>query len=94
MKTNLTFLFLFLTISSFGQNNSRVVVNQLKVTAPFEMPDINVPDFSKCKKMLITDFGAISGNQGKTTKAIAKAIAKANAIGGGVVIVPKGTWLT
>lgn len=58
------------------------------------MPSISVPDFSKCKKMSITDFGAVPGDKKKTTKAIAKAIDKANKLGGGVIIIPEGEWLT
>jgi polygalacturonase len=66
----------------------------LKVTAPFAMPAITVPDFSRCTKLSITDFGAVQGSKEKTSQAIAKAIDKANAMGGGVVVVPKGEWLT
>jgi len=58
------------------------------------MPAINVPDFSKCKKLSIVDFGAVQGDKTKTTQAIAKAIAEANRIGGGIVIIPEGKWLT
>jgi len=58
------------------------------------MPDILVPDFSNCKKMSIVDFGAIQGDKDKTTQAIALAIDEANKIGGGVVVIPEGKWLT
>lgn len=86
----------FLSIASVfskGENNP-IQIELLKVKAPFEMPDISVPDFKKCKTFSITDFGAVSGNKDKTTQAIAKAIAKANSIGGGVVVIPAGEWLT
>ena len=58
------------------------------------MPDIKIPDFSKCIKLLITDFGAVAGDKEKTTQAIAKAIDAANKMGGGVVVIPEGEWLT
>ncbi|WP_114779048.1 glycoside hydrolase family 28 protein [Botryobacter ruber] len=96
MKT--TFLYPLLLFSlllfSFKKDKSKVSVNELNVEAPFEMPAIKVPDFSKCKKMPITDFGAVQGDKNKTSKAIAKAIDKANKAGGGVVVIPEGEWLT
>ena len=55
-----------------------MVTHELKVSAPFDMPAINVPDFSNCKKLSIVDFGAVQGDKGKTTQAIAKAIVEAN----------------
>ncbi|MEJ6979455.1 glycoside hydrolase family 28 protein [Pedobacter sp. P351] len=58
------------------------------------MPKIKVPDFTKSPKLVITDFGAVSGNKAKISQAIQAAIAKANALGGGVVVIPKGEWLT
>ncbi|MDD3323136.1 MAG: glycoside hydrolase family 28 protein [Paludibacter sp.] len=58
------------------------------------MPAIKVPDFKSCKRLLITNFGAVIGDKVKTSQAIAKAIAEANRIGGGVVVIPQGEWLT
>ena len=89
-------LFVALVLSSFTQKNGKnlIKISEMKVKAPFVMPAINVPDFSRCKKMLITDFGAVLGDQAKTTEAIGKAIEKANEAGGGIVVVPKGEWLT
>jgi len=71
-----------------------VKISLLKVKAPFNNPDIKVPDFSKCTKLDITDFGAVKGDKEKTSQAIAKAIDKANKVGGGVVVIPEGEWLT
>lgn len=79
-------------LSSSG--NKGVVINELNVKAPFAMPAIQVPDFSRCPRLNITDFGAVPGNQEKTSGAIARAIDKANKSGGGVVVVPAGEWLT
>jgi polygalacturonase len=88
----------YLTVCSFllfsFQSEQAVRIKEIKVKAPFPMPAIKVPDFSRCTKLLITDFGAAEGDKEKTSAAIAKAIDRANKIGGAVVIVPKGEWLT
>lgn len=83
-----TFLF------SFEKQNSRVTINELKVKAPFEVVTIKVPDFSKCTKLSISDFGAVQGDKEKTSTAIAAAVDKAHELGGGIVIIPEGEWLT
>jgi polygalacturonase/lysophospholipase L1-like esterase len=80
--------------SSFERTGPGVKVSELKVKAPFDMSAIKVPDFSKCKRLSITDFGAVPGDKDKTSQAIAKAIDQANRIGGGVVVIPEGEWLT
>jgi polygalacturonase len=64
------------------------------VNAPFEMPAIAIPDFTNCEQYVITDFGAVQGDQHKNSEAIAKAINAANEAGGGSVIIPEGEWLT
>lgn len=79
---------------SFIKDQSSVKINELKIAAPFYMPAIKVPDFTNCKKISIVDFGALSGNQEKTSKAIALAIDKANKQNGGIVVIPPGEWLT
>ncbi|MET3127807.1 polygalacturonase [Arcicella rosea] len=66
----------------------------LNVKAPFDMPKIKIPNFSKCQKFLITEFGAEPNDKQKTSKAIEQAIYKANQIGGGIVIIPAGEWKT
>jgi len=86
-------LFCSLFLLSFKKDNG-VPVNKIKVKAPFNMPEIKIPDFSKSPKLLITDFGAVQGDKEKTSQAIAKAITEANKIGGGVVVIPEGEWLT
>jgi polygalacturonase len=87
-------LLLSLCVFSFAVDNSLVTITQIKVKAPFEMPVIKIPDFKNCKKLLITNFGAVHGDKAKTTQAIAKAITEANKIGGGIVVIPEGEWLT
>lgn len=71
-----------------------VKINELKIKTPFDEVVIKLPDFSKCKKFYITNFGAVRGDKEKTSLAIAKAIDQANKNKGGIVIIPKGEWLT
>ena len=87
-------VFLSLIFLSFKKDKSTVTIIEVVVKAPFDMPAIKIPDFSNCKKLSIIDFGAIKGNKEKTSKAINKAIDKANKMGGGIVIIPEGEWLT
>ena len=46
------------------------------------------------KRFVISDFGAVADGQTVNTKAIQSAIDKCAAAGGGVVVVPKGTFLS
>jgi polygalacturonase len=78
----------------FGQKTLPLSLTSIKVKAPFKVPPILIPDFSKCQQLSISDFGAVLGDKEKTTQAIAKAIDKANALGGGIVVIPEGEWLT
>ncbi|MEN2413181.1 glycoside hydrolase family 28 protein [Flavobacterium mesophilum] len=79
---------------SFQKDPSAVTLKEVVVKAPFEMPAIKIPDFSKCKEFSIVDFGAVQGDKEKTSEAISKAISKANKAGGGIVVIPEGEWLT
>ncbi|HTN36823.1 MAG TPA: hypothetical protein VL053_07085, partial [Arachidicoccus sp.] len=92
MKHKLLLLCIILVISF--KKDSTVKINEISVKAPFEMPPVKVPDFSDCPKIPITDFGAIQGDKEKTSQAIASAFDKANAMGGGIVVIPAGEWLT
>lgn len=90
-------LFLYVVtgcITKDNRNKESIVVDALKIDAPFEMPDIKVPYFSMCKQFSIIDFGAIQGDIEKTSKAISDAFSEANRIGGGIVVIPQGEWLT
>ncbi|MDQ8197079.1 glycoside hydrolase family 28 protein [Pelagicoccus enzymogenes] len=66
---------------------------RVEVEAPFEMPCIRIPDFKKCPRRSIVEFGALPEDRAATTHALSLAIANASAVGGGVVIVPEGKWL-
>ncbi|REA63786.1 glycoside hydrolase family 28 protein [Dyadobacter luteus] len=94
MKKGILTLLFFTSILFAFTAKSEVPTTKLKVNARFAMPDILVPDFSKTKKLLITDFGAVQGDKEKTSLAISQAISEANKLGGGIVVVPKGEWLT
>lgn len=63
------------------------------IDAPFDMPQLTRPTFPD-RTFAITDYGAIGDGRTKCTKAIASAIDACAGTGGGVVLVPKGTWLT
>lgn len=75
-------------------DDSKVIIRKIKVEAPFNMPPIKVPDFSKCEELYITDFGARKSDKKSTSQAIANAVTKAHDMGGGIVVVPEGEWLT
>lgn len=90
-KLLLAFIWLFTIIQIITASVKKV---HLRVKAPFTMPAIQTPDFSKCPRLNIVDFGAIQGNKIKTSTALAAAITEANRLGGGVVVVPAGNWLT
>jgi polygalacturonase len=96
MKSGMALLLLVCSLFffSFEQQDPGVKIKEIKVNAPFKMPAIKVPDFSRCTRLNITDFGAVQGDKEKTSQAMAKAIAKANKIGGGIVVIPEGEWLT
>jgi polygalacturonase len=79
---------------SFTKKDPGVPVKEIKVKAPFSMPAITVPDFTKCASFNIKDFGAVAGDKIKNAAAIAAAIDKASKAGGGIVVIPAGEWLT
>ncbi|TKG96610.1 glycoside hydrolase family 28 protein [Puteibacter caeruleilacunae] len=85
-----------LTILHLGvqaKNNSKVGTTKIKVDAPFVMPAIIQPLFPEVE-FNIVDFGAEQQHLRKNKEAIAAAIHKCHAAGGGKVIVPAGEWLT
>ncbi|MBO9618731.1 MAG: glycoside hydrolase family 28 protein [Niabella sp.] len=87
-------LVLILLSCLFSANAQPPDINSNTVKTPYGNCVIRTPDFSKCKKLVITGFGAVPGDQKKNTEAIARAIAAANKLGGGIVVIPKGEWLT
>ncbi|MDV3459359.1 glycoside hydrolase family 28 protein [Sphingomonas sp. HF-S4] len=66
----------------------------VRVTAPFDMPAIAIPDFGAVRGFPITEQGAKPDDQRANQAAIADAIAAASAAGGGRVVIPAGIWAT
>jgi polygalacturonase len=66
----------------------------VRVTAPFDMPAIEIPDFGAARGFPITEYGAKPDDQRANLRAIGDAIAAASAAGGGRVVVPTGIWAT
>ncbi|PTN08211.1 glycoside hydrolase family 28 protein [Mangrovibacterium marinum] len=96
MKNQLRYFMLLAAILFFSCTGTKhkLKIQTVTVKAPFEMPPLSTPDFRACPEFRITDFGAVPGDQQKTSEAIAAAIAAANAAGGGSVVVPPGEWPT
>lgn len=94
MKLPQLLIFIIPLYFSCIKHDSKVKVQSIKVEAPFEMPVITVPDFSACEQYLITDYGAIADDKEATSAAIQKAIDLAHTNNGGVVVIPKGEWIT
>ena len=90
----LVILFSFAIFQSCVKEGSTVKISEIRIKSFIDMPNIKIPDFSQSDKILITDFGAKQGDKEKTSVAIEKAIEKAHQTGGGIVVVPKGEWLT
>lgn len=66
------------------------------VHAPFEMPQMDRPEFPD-RTFDIRDYGAAEldrSDEVKITDAIHQAVEAANAAGGGKVLIPEGEWLT
>jgi len=57
---------------------NRIVLKQIKVEAPFDMPDINVPDFSGFTKMSMPNLVRSPERRKKNSQAIERAIDEAN----------------
>ncbi len=94
---NKIMLLVALAVSPFisrAQKGSKVQFTKVTVKAPFPMPAIKVPDLSRCPKFEVTGLGSAEGDKTRNGKAIADAITKANAAGGGVVVILPGEWPT
>ena len=61
--------------------------------SPSDLPTVKSPVF-KTDTLTITTFGAIPDGLTLNTSAINKAIDQCSRAGGGVVLVPRGLWLT
>lgn len=92
-KKLLTVICLAWAVLCFSQSG-RVQLTGITVKTPFNMPIVEVPDFSKCTTFNITDYGAKQHDKKATSNAIARAIEAASKNNGGTVVIPKGTWTT
>ena len=72
----------------------QVKTKKFSVKAPFGKIAMVSPDFKGCKEILITSYGAVEGDKKTISEAIARAISEVNRIGGGIVVIPPGEWLT
>lgn len=97
MKSLIAKIFIFVLLwvvgfsYTYGQNSSEL--NKYLTDLPFAMPTMEEPVFPK-HRVNIVDYGAVADGRTLNTKAFADAIAVCVKAGGGVVVVPPGTWLT
>lgn len=82
MTTRAALLFFLLVISL-----------RLAAQQPYKLPPVRLPAF-RTDTLTITAFGAIADGLTLNTQAINKAIEQCSKKGGGVVVVPRGLWLT
>lgn len=68
-------------------------INKYTSNLPFEMGEIKAPVF-RDKNYNIKDFGAVPDGHTLNTDPINNAIAKCSEDGGGIVIIPAGSWVT
>ncbi|RYD91054.1 MAG: hypothetical protein EOP54_23060, partial [Sphingobacteriales bacterium] len=59
-------MLLLVTVSAGFAQKPQVLITKQKVKTPFGKIAITSPDFKKCEKLLITDFGAVQGDKEKT----------------------------
>ncbi len=86
-----SFLFVFKVAS--GQVEKSQEIASLYKDLPFKMQEVQQPIFNDYS-VNIKDFGAKNDGMTTNTKAIASAIARVVAKGGGTVVIPEGLWLT
>lgn len=90
-KINVLIALIVLTMSC---TSAYAIQDEKKWAEIYEIIDnINTPNFPDVSYS-ITDFGAVGDGQTLNTQAINKAIEVCSANGGGIVIVPKGIFLT
>ena len=90
-------LILLLTVlgfqSAYPQSQPGKSLEYYLQNAPFQMPDIQEPQFPD-RTFNITGYGAVGDGQMLNTQAIQHSIEVCSKAGGGTVIVPPGLWLT
>ena len=78
-------------VISFSMEEEKSVKNTPDGWAEVNLPK-DLPTFTEANTFYITDFGA-SPTAADNTEAIQKALDAANSAGGGMVVVPAGTWM-
>ncbi len=91
----LSFILLSLIIGSISiqAQTSDYKYSEMYENLPFEMPQVNAPEFPD-RNVLLTDYGAVGTGTELCTEAFAKAINALAEQGGGHLIVPAGIWFT
>ncbi len=79
--------------SGFSQADRIKNLEYYVKNAPFQMPDIQEPEFPD-RTFNITDYGAVGDGQMLNTQAMQHTIETCAKAGGGTVVVPPGLWLT
>ena len=87
------FLFGIIFSNLNAQPNLQSEVRSYLTDIPFEMAQIQLPEFPD-RVFNILDFGAVGDGHTLNTEAFKKAIEACSQAGGGKVIVPSGLWLT
>ena len=78
-------------VISFSMEEEKTAKNTPDGWAEVNLPK-DLPTFTEANTFYITDFGA-SPTAADNTEAIQKALDAANSAGGGMVVVPAGTWM-
>lgn len=88
INTLIALLLLTMTSATYGSSEEKKWAEIYEI-----IEQINTPNFPKTT-YLITDFGAVGDGKTLNTQAINKAIDLCSNHGGGIVLVPKGVFLT
>ncbi len=93
MKSKTTFWVCLMLAIIFYSNKTLAGINNRHGELPFKMPEVQIPIFKE-DTLNITAFGAVPNTEVLCTKAINEAIQKCSESGGGVVVIPSGSWTT
>ncbi len=94
--TGLTVTLVAFTAMTLAQTPTSLIKDEVQrytSNLSFQMPEVNVPTFPDYR-VSIADFGASPDGRTMNTDAFARAIRQVSEKGGGIVVVPPGTWLT
>ena len=86
-------ILLLVFIISFNTDAQKNSIDFYIKNAPFAMPKVIVPTFAN-KIYHLADYGGVADGKTINTTVFTAAINDCNKSGGGIVLVPTGTWLT